>query len=236
MQHNPTADESPLRTHRAICSFVRRQGRFTQGQQQALQRYWPLMGIDDQLPLEPLTAHFGREAPLVVEIGFGMGASLVTQACAQPHYNFLGIEVHLPGVGACLAAAQQAGVTNIRLIKQDAVLVLTERLADQVVDRLQLFFPDPWPKARHHKRRLVQRPFIDLLQRKLKVGGLLHLATDWYPYAQQMLDSLQTHSGYQNVAATGEYLPRPAWRPLTKFERRGHRLGHGVWDLLFQRL
>jgi tRNA (guanine-N7-)-methyltransferase len=232
---NQAAFEPPP-LHPAICSFVRRQGHFTQAQRQAVQRYWPLMGIDDQLPLEPLEAHFGREAPLVVEIGFGMGESLVTMAQAQPHYNFLGIEVHLPGIGFCLATAHRAQLTNLRLIKQDAVTVLTERLVDYSIDRLQLFFPDPWPKARHHKRRLVQRPFIDLLQHKLKEGGLLHLATDWYPYAQQMLEILQTHEGYQNRAPTGDYFPRPAWRPLTKFEQRGHHLGHGVWDLLFQRL
>ncbi|MEW9810040.1 MAG: tRNA (guanosine(46)-N7)-methyltransferase TrmB [Candidatus Symbiodolus clandestinus] len=220
---------------RPIRSFVRRQGRFTPGQQRAWQYHWPLIGIDDQALLTSMTEYFGRDAPLVVEIGFGRGDSLVAMADNYPHYNFLGIEVHLPGIGACLAASQQTGISNLRLIQQDAQVVFEERLPDASIDRLQLFFPDPWPKKRHHKRRLVQTPFLDLAHRKLKLGGLLHLATDWLPYAQQMLDLLQQHPGYLNVADQGGYLPRPEWRALTKFEQRGQRLGHGVWDLLFQR-
>lgn len=236
--HSVLADDEHRDHHynhfpRHICSFVRRQGRFTNGQRQALQQLWPVMGVTYKAVTQPLDSLFGREAPLILEIGFGMGQSLVTMAQRQPHHNFLGIEVHLPGVGSCLAAANRAGVTNVRVVNQDAVVVLNAMIPDASLDRVQLFFPDPWPKARHHKRRLVQPMFTALLQRKLKAGGILHLATDWQPYAEQMLAVVQATPGYRNLAPSGSYLPRPVWRPLTKFEQRGERLGHGVWDLVF---
>ncbi|MBA0216622.1 tRNA (guanosine(46)-N7)-methyltransferase TrmB [Pectobacterium brasiliense] len=232
---SPEFDENG-RPMRRIRSFVRRQGRLTNGQQLALDNYWPVMGVEYQTELVDFNALFGRDAPVVLEIGFGMGASLVTMAAQHPEQNFLGIEVHLPGVGACLAAAQEAGISNLRVMCHDAVDVLMNMIPDGSLSMVQLFFPDPWHKARHNKRRIVQVPFVQLVQRKLKVGGVFHMATDWEPYAQHMLEVMTSVTEYRNLSNNNEYVERPESRPLTKFEARGQRLGHGVWDLMFERI
>ncbi|APS28996.1 MULTISPECIES: tRNA (guanosine(46)-N7)-methyltransferase TrmB [Pectobacterium] len=232
---SPEFDENG-RPMRRIRSFVRRQGRLTNGQQLALDNYWPVMGVEYQTELVDFNALFGRDAPVVLEIGFGMGASLVTMAAQHPEQNFLGIEVHLPGVGACLAAAQEAGISNLRVMCHDAIEVLMNMIPDGSLSMVQLFFPDPWHKARHNKRRIVQVPFVQLVQSKLKVGGVFHMATDWEPYAQHMLEVMTSVTEYRNLSNNNEYVERPESRPLTKFEARGQRLGHGVWDLMFERI
>ncbi len=219
---------------RRIRSFVRREGRLTKGQERALLELWPVMGVEYRDEMLDLNQLFGRDAPIVLEIGFGMGKSLVEMAAAAPETNFIGIEVHRPGVGACLSSAQDAGITNLRLFCHDAVEVLGQMIPDQSIDTLQLFFPDPWHKARHHKRRIVQPAFVQMLRPKLKIGGVFHMATDWENYAEHMLEVMNAAEGFVNTVE-GDYAPRPDSRPLTKFEQRGHRLGHGVWDLLFAR-
>ncbi|MCW2474960.1 tRNA (guanosine(46)-N7)-methyltransferase TrmB [Candidatus Symbiopectobacterium sp. NZEC151] len=232
---SPEFDEDG-RPLRRIRSFVRRQGRLTNGQQQALDNYWPVMGVEYQAQALDFSVLFGREAPTVLEIGFGMGASLVTMAEQHPEQNFLGIEVHLPGVGACLAAAQEANLSNLRVMCHDAVEVLEQMIPDGSLAMVQLFFPDPWHKARHNKRRIVQKAFAERVLRKLASGGVFHMATDWEPYAEHMLEVMRDVAGYRNLSATQDYVPRPSSRPLTKFEARGQRLGHGVWDLMFERI
>ena len=232
---SPEFDENG-RAMRRIRSFVRRQGRLTKGQQQALDTLWPVMGVEYQPEPVDLPALFGREAPVTLEIGFGMGASLVTMAQNTPHQNFLGIEVHAPGVGACLAAAKEADVQNLRVMCHDAVEVLEKMIPDNSLRMVQLFFPDPWHKARHNKRRIVQVPFAELVMRKLKLGGVFHMATDWEAYAEHMLEVMNSIDGYRNQSEQQNYVPRPETRPLTKFEQRGQRLGHGVWDLMFERV
>lgn len=231
----PEFDENG-RPLRRIRSFVRRQGRLTKGQQQALDTLWPVMGVEYQPEPVDLPALFGREAPVTLEIGFGMGASLVTMAQNTPHQNFLGIEVHAPGVGACLAAAKEADVQNLRVMCHDAVEVLEKMIPDNSLRMVQLFFPDPWHKARHNKRRIVQVPFAELVMRKLKLGGVFHMATDWEAYAEHMLEVMNSIDGYRNQSEQQNYVPRPETRPLTKFEQRGQRLGHGVLDLMFERV
>lgn len=231
---SPEFDENG-RPLRRIRSFVRRQGRLTKGQQQALDDFWPVMGVEYQNEALDFARLFGRNAPVVLEIGFGMGASLVTMAQQHPEQNFIGIEVHVPGVGACLGAAQEAGVDNLRVMCHDAVEVLERMIPDGSLAMVQLFFPDPWHKARHNKRRIVQVPFAELVRSKLAVGGVFHMATDWEPYAQHMLEVMSSLAGYRNLSDHNDYVPRPASRPLTKFEARGQRLGHGVWDLMFER-
>lgn len=232
---SPEFDENG-RPMRRIRSFVRRQGRLTKGQQHALDNYWPVMGVEYQPEPVDLVSLFGRESPVVLEIGFGMGASLVTMAQNNPQQDFLGIEVHSPGVGACLSSAQEAGVENLRVMCHDAVDVLEKMIPDNSLRMVQLFFPDPWHKARHNKRRIVQAPFAELVMRKLKLGGVFHMATDWEAYAEHMLDVMNSIAGYKNQSETQDYVPRPESRPLTKFEQRGQRLGHGVWDLMFERI
>lgn len=231
----PEFDENG-RPLRRIRSFVRRQGRLTKGQQLALDNLWPEMGVEFQPEPLDLVTLFGREAPVVLEIGFGMGASLVTMAKNNPHQNFLGLEVHAPGVGACLASAKEEGVENLRVMCHDAVEVLQKMIPDNSLRMVQLFFPDPWHKARHNKRRIVQVPFAELVMRKLKLGGVFHMATDWEAYAQHMLEVMSSIDGYKNQSESNDYVPRPETRPLTKFEQRGQRLGHGVWDLMFERV
>ena len=218
---------------RAIRSFVIRAGRLTKGQEGALQRQWPRLGLEvAQGPILP-SAIFGRDAPLVVEIGYGMGQSLLEMAEAAPDTNFLGIEVHLPGVGALLQGAETAQLGNLRTYKEDAIEVL-KLLPDHSVDTLQLFFPDPWQKKKHHKRRIVQPEFAQSLRRILKPGGIFHMATDWEPYKDHMLDIMDIEPGFQNIAGNGHCVDRPAHRPYTKFEKRGETKGHGVWDLMYK--
>ena len=220
---------------RKVRSFVLREGRLTKGQERALEVLWPRFGIDYRAEVTDPAQLFGRDAPLVLEIGYGMGASLLAMAQAEPEKNFLGIEVHTPGVGALLMGIEEKSVTNIRTLHHDAVEVLENMLPDASIDRVQLYFPDPWHKKRHHKRRIVQPAFVALLVRKLKPGGQLHFATDWQNYAEWMLEVLQAEPALTNLSTTGDYVEQPAWRPHTKFEARGERLGHGVWDLLFRR-
>ncbi|MCE9785889.1 tRNA (guanosine(46)-N7)-methyltransferase TrmB [Shewanella algae] len=220
---------------RKVRSFVLREGRLTKGQAQAIEAHWGSMGMDYSPEPLDLNAVFAREADTVLEIGFGMGASLVTMAKEAPELNFIGIEVHKPGVGACLADAGEAGVTNLRVFHHDAMEVLEHAIADNSLARLQLFFPDPWHKKRHHKRRIVQPAFAELVRRKLKIGGVFHMATDWENYSEHMLEVMNAAPGYRNLSSDGTVVPRPDYRPLTKFEARGQRLGHGVWDLMFER-
>jgi tRNA (guanine-N7-)-methyltransferase len=231
---SPEFDENG-RSMRRIRSFVRRQGRLTKGQQHALDTLWPVMGVEYQAEPLDIDALFGHTAPVVLEIGFGMGTSLVTMAGQKPEQNFIGIEVHSPGVGACLATAQEEGVNNLRVMCHDAVEVLEKMIPDGSLDMVQLFFPDPWHKARHNKRRIVQPVFVELLRSKLKVGGVFHMATDWEPYAEHMLEVMTSLENWHNLSQENNYVPRPDSRPVTKFEMRGQRLGHGVLDLMFER-
>ena len=176
---------------------------------------------------------FARQAQTILEIGFGMGQSLVAQAENHPDINYLGVEVHLPGVGSLLNAMQAKGLENIRVSGEDAVVLLRDHIGMNSLDGIQIFFPDPWHKKRHHKRRLIQPEFVTELAKRLKPGGFMHLATDWENYAEQMLEVLSAEDLLKNTSDTNDYVPRPDSRPLTKFEQRGHRLGHGVWDLMF---
>lgn len=218
---------------RRMRSYVIRAGRKTAAQKEALEKHWADYVIDDtQRPLD-VAATFGREAPLVIEIGFGMGDSLADMAEAAPDISFLGIEVHRPGVGKLLHTVQTRGLGNVKVYCHDAVDILQRCIADHSVDRIQIFFPDPWHKKRHHKRRLIQPPFVSLLKSKLKPGGTLHLATDWQHYAEYMLAVLSADADLTNLAGSGQYSEKTG-RPETKFERRGQRLGHGVWDLIFE--
>lgn len=222
------------REHQHIKSFVLRQGRLTKGQAKAIGALWPKWGIDyEENTCLDLAACFNRAAPTILEIGFGMGHSLVTMAMDHPENNYLGIEVHRPGVGSCLKMIAKAQITNIRVICHDVILVLENMIPDTSLTGVQLFFPDPWHKARHNKRRLVQIPFVERLSRKLVQQGWLHMATDWQPYAEHMVNVLSQVSNFTNLATTGNYIDRPASRPLTKFEQRGRCLGHGVWDLIY---
>ena len=221
---------------RKIQSFVKREGRLTGGQAKAIEQHWPTMGLEHKNGLLDMAEVFGRVAPIVLEIGFGMGKSLVEMAKNEPDKDFIGIEVHTPGVGACLADAAEQGVTNLRIYDHDAVAVLADCIADNSLTRMQLFFPDPWHKKRHHKRRIVQADFVQKLRAKLAIGGVFHMATDWENYAEHMLEIMSQAEGYINLSSSNDYVPRPEQRPLTKFEQRGHRLGHGVWDLMFKKV
>ncbi len=222
--------------HRPLRSFVRREGRMTTGQQRALERLWPAYGVD--LPEGPLdlAALFGRAAPCVLDIGFGNGETLVAMAAADPDRNYLGVEVHRPGVGHCLLDAEEAEVNNLRVVVADAVEVMSRHLPPESLAAIHIYFPDPWPKKRHHKRRLIQRSFLELAADRLEPGGLLHLATDWKDYAEWMSGLLEDDDRFINTAAPHRYLPDPPPRPETKFERRGLRRGHQVFDLIYQRM
>ena len=232
----PEAGDNSTHNRRPIRSFVLRPGRMTAGQNNAIERCLPITGLsiaDGQLDC---TSAFGREASNVLEIGFGMGASLVTMAEAQPAVNFIGIEVHPPGVGSLLMACDERGLENIRVYPEDAVEVLKQCIVDASLDGIQLYFPDPWPKKKHYKRRIVQPGFVSLLGQKLKPGGYFHMATDWQNYAEHMMAVMAEQPQFRNCAGYGRFIARPEWRPKTKFEVRGERLGHGVWDLLFEKV
>lgn len=214
-------------------SFVIR-GRKTEAQQRAIDEFWPLYGVEfDGSPLD-LDALFGRTAPRVVEIGFGNGENLLALAARHPEKDFLGVEVHGAGVGRVLAAAHEQGLSNIRVVRHDAVEVFERGLGAASVDEVLIFFPDPWPKARHHRRRLVQPDVVRLIVAALKPSGVLRLATDWEPYAEHMIDVLDAEPALVNVAGPGGFIPRPDDRPVTKFERRGERLGHAIFDLEYR--
>lgn len=222
--------------HRTIRSFVKREGRLTSGQARALETVWPHYGIEaSEQPLD-WRGVFGNDHPVTLEIGFGNGASLAQMAAAAPEHNFLGIEVHRPGVGHLLMEIERRGLENVRVMCHDAVEVLQRQIPDASLDRVLLFFADPWPKKRHHKRRIVQTAFADLIADKLKPGGVFHMATDWENYAEHMLEVMEPHPRFRNQAGPGQFAPRPDYRPLTKFEQRGLKRGHGVWDLLYERI
>lgn len=218
---------------RTLRSFVRRQGRLTAGQQAALDTLMPIWGVPEQPEAIDMSELFGNNNPVILEIGFGNGESLLQNAIDNPDQNYLGIEVHRPGVGHLLMRIDESTVSNIRVLAMDAIVVIDQRLATNSISGVQIFFPDPWPKKRHHKRRLVQTVFLDLLVQKLKPEAWFHMATDWEPYAVQMLRVTDAHSAFINQKGIGQYCERPDSRPQTKFERRGQRLGHGVYDLMF---
>jgi len=218
---------------KSIRSFVIRAGRMTDGQRGAFDAHWPHYGLSlFDGPLLPQAA-FVNNHPLVVEVGFGMGDSLLAMAKAEPSLNFVGIEVHPPGVGRLINSAAKEGVANLKVYMADAKDVLTDCIPDASLARFQLYFPDPWHKKKHHKRRIVQPEFIALIARKLQPGGLLHMATDWQEYAEQMLEVARAEPQLANTVV--DFAPRPDFRPVTKFETRGERLGHGVWDLLLSK-
>jgi tRNA (guanine-N7-)-methyltransferase len=220
--------------HRRIRSFVLRQGRLTKGQERALETDWPKYGIDYTENLLDLNEDFRRkDSKKILEIGFGMGDATAQIARTLPDADFLAVEVHTPGIGSLLKHMEELALTNIRIIQHDAVDVIQNMLADASLDGVHIFFPDPWHKKRHHKRRLIQTEFIKLLCAKLKSGGYLHVATDWQEYAEWVLEVLNAEPQLKNTAK--DYAEKPNYRPLTKFETRGIKLGHGVWDLVFIR-
>jgi tRNA (guanine-N7-)-methyltransferase len=228
-----------MHTQRRIRSFVLRAGRTTAAQERALSELWPVYGIDPgegthERALD-LAAAFGRSAPRCLEIGFGAGEVIGSLAENNPHIDYLGIEVHRSGVGRVLLRAEQSHLKNLRLICSDAVDVLRDRVADDSFDEVLVFFPDPWHKKRHHKRRLIEPEFVSIVAAKLRRGGILRLATDWQDYAEQMLAVCNANPALRSLSEDLTFVPRPGFRPPTRFERRGERLGHGVWDLAYSR-
>ena len=219
---------------KSIRSFVIRAGRITSGQKSAFETWWPSYGLSLYDGAIDPKAVFGRDAPLVLEIGFGMGDSLLEMARNEPDKDFIGIEVHPPGVGRLINTAGKEGLKNLRIYMADAMDVLEDCIPNRSIDRLQLYFPDPWHKKKHNKRRIVQPAFVQSLHPKLKGDGVFHMATDWQPYAEHMLEVMNLAANFRNVVTLGGFAHRPDYRPTTKFEKRGERLGHGVWDLLFQ--
>ena len=235
-QQEDTVENNEDLKNRRIRSFVLRQGRLTKGQERALQTAWPIFGIDYTPQLLDLNAVFKRQnSKKILEIGFGMGETTAKIAQTLPDHDFLAAEVHTPGVGSLLKQIEEQAIPNIRIIQHDVVEVLQNMLADNTLDGVHIFFPDPWHKKRHHKRRLIQAEFVKLLCSKLKTGGYLHVATDWQEYAEWVLDVLKAEPQLQNTAteAMQGYAEKPSYRPLTKFENRGIKLGHGVWDMVF---
>jgi tRNA (guanine-N7-)-methyltransferase len=224
-------DDTIQRTH--IRSFVLRQGRVSSAQSRYYETGMPRWGIPYRAAPLDFDAAFGRTAPRILEIGYGMGETTAAIAAAHPEYDYLGIEVHTPGVGSLLKQIEVGGLTNIRVVQHDAVEVVRDMIAPESLAGIHIYFPDPWPKKRHHKRRLIQPPFVALLASRLAPGGYFHCATDWEEYAQQMIEVLGAEPALANTAAG--FAPRPDHRPLTKFEQRGQRLGHGVWDVIFRR-
>lgn len=228
---DPSADAI---RRRSVRSFVLRTGRATAAQQRAMTELWPRYGVEfTGQSLEPVQL-FGRDAPVMIEIGFGNGEALLEFAKSNPQIDCLGIEVHRPGVGHLLLGVHEAGLKNVRVVCHDAVEVL-QRFPAQSISFLHIFFPDPWHKKRHHKRRLIQPSFVALISPLMKGDGLLRLATDWEHYALQMREVLDASADFENVAGSSGFIERPAMRPLTRFERRGHRLGHGVWDMEYRK-
>ena len=227
-------EELPLL--RRIRSFVKREGRLTEGQERALKVLFPLYGLELQDTPVNFSNIFQRTAPTILEIGFGNGSSLSEMAMNNPEQDYIGIEVHRPGVGNLLSQIEKLSLTNLRVMNEDAIDVLNKMIADGSLSAVYLFFADPWHKTRHHKRRIVQKEFVQLLRKKIKVGGVFHMATDWEAYAKHMMRVMTAAEGFSNTAGKEQYLPRPDYRPLTKFEQRGQRLGHGVWDLIFKKV
>jgi tRNA (guanine-N7-)-methyltransferase len=232
---NPPKPYTATTGHRAIRSFVLRQGRFTPAQQRAFDELWPRFGLDYSGQPRDYDAVFGRQAQRVLEIGFGNGDALRFAAAQDAGRDYIGIEVHAPGVGRLLNALDSDAAHHVRLYHHDAVEVLRNEIADGSLDEVRIYFPDPWHKKRHNKRRLIQPEFAALLVSKLRVGGRLHAATDWQDYAEQMWDVLDATPGLANRAGPRGHVPRPEWRPQTHFETRGQKLGHGVWDLVYDK-
>ncbi|WP_374494738.1 tRNA (guanosine(46)-N7)-methyltransferase TrmB [Zoogloea sp.] len=233
----PSSDEQPTAgrlTSQSIRSFVLRQGRMSEAQHRFLDEMMPKVGIAFRPEPIDLSQVFGRKAPQIVEIGFGMGQATAQIAQARPGDDFVGIEVHAPGVGGLCKLIEEGGITNLRIVQHDAVEVLRDMIPEGSLAGVHIYFPDPWPKKRHHKRRLVQGPFVKLIASRLAPGGYLHCATDWEEYAQQMLEVLSAEPMLANTAEG--FAPKPDYRPLTKFENRGIKLGHGVWDVVFRRV
>ena len=225
--------DAPNPAHRPLRSYVLRQGRISHAQQRAYETLLPLFALPYQPNLIDLDQVFGRSAPKILEIGFGMGESTAAIAAQQPHRDFIGVEVHTPGVGSLLKQIGERNLHNLRIIQHDAVEVLQYMIGENTLHGVHIFFPDPWPKTRHHKRRLIQAEFVRLVASRLQPGAYLHLATDWQAYAEHILDTLAQQPLLQNTAPG--YAPRPDYRPLTKFEQRGLKLGHGVWDIVFRK-
>ena len=221
--------------HRTVRSFVLRKGRLTTAQQHALDELWPHYGIEHSEVELDFDDHFERPAEVIVEIGFGNGRSTWRMARQEPEKNFIGVEVHEPGVGHLMLSLEKHAVDNVRIVCEDAVPFLRSRVAAGSLAGVRIYFPDPWPKKRHHKRRLIQPGFVDLLARSMASGAIFHLATDWQPYAEHVLEVMQSRTDFVNLSPTGDYCERPEWRPYTKYEERGERLGHEVRDLLYQR-
>ncbi len=228
-------DSASSAPQRRIRSFVLREGRMTSAQERAFALHWQRFGIDYTGTPQDFAAHFGRRAPLVLEIGFGNGEALAWASEHDPDRDYLGIEVHGPGVGRLMNALAAREARNVRLYRHDAVDVLEQEIPAGTLAEIRLWFPDPWPKKRHHKRRIVQPAFLALLASRAAPDALLHLATDWQPYAEHMLALLEETPDWRNAVAPGRYAERPPWRIETRFERRGRQLGHGVWDLLYRR-
>jgi tRNA (guanine-N7-)-methyltransferase len=220
---------------RRIRSFVRREGRMTDGQKTALERLWPRYGLEAPTQLYELPKIFGRSAPVILEIGFGNGEHLLSRAQLEPQHDFIGVEVHRPGVGRVLHHAEAAGLHNLRAVSHDAVEVLQQGIADGALHEVVIYFPDPWHKSRHHKRRLIQAEFSGLLARKIAQSGRLLLATDWAHYAEQMVEVLNAVPEFENLSGDARFVSRHVTRPKTRFETRGERLGHDVFDLEYRR-
>lgn len=229
------SEEKQQPLHRPVRSFVLRQGRLTPAQQRALDSHWQKYAIDFSETLLDFAAVFQRTAPVTLEIGFGNGESLLKQAVNHPERNFLGIEVHTPGVGHLLHGIDQAGINNLRVIRHDAVEVLDKQIPENSLDRVQLFFPDPWHKKRHQKRRILKSDFVTTVCKHLRIGGHFHMATDWQNYAEQMLEVMDQSPHFFNIAGEARFVAAEGMRPQTKFERRGLKLGHGVWDMVYER-
>ncbi len=225
----------PDKQHRPIRSYVLRQGRLTPGQERAFETLWPRFGVAFTGKPLNLPTLFGNDHPVYLEIGFGNGDSLAQMAATDPDSNYLGIEVHRPGVGHLLLKIEELGLSNLCVLRHDAVEVISKGIGDGALEGAFLFFPDPWHKKRHHKRRILQPAFVRELARVIHPGGRFHAATDWEAYAEHMMQVLSESPDFENRAGPGNYTGRPGYRPLTKFEQRGQRLGHGVWDLIFQR-
>jgi len=219
---------------RSIRSFVKREGKMTKGQLNAIELLWPKFGVDLSQTQVDLDSLFGRQAINVLEIGFGNGLSLAEMAEQHPEQNYFGIEVHRPGVGSLLVQVKKRELENVRVSYDDAVDVLEQQIADSSLDRIQIFFPDPWHKKRHHKRRLIQTDFVNNLVSKLKPNGVIHVATDWENYAEHILETLMNCKELKNTVT--DYALKPDYRPNTKYEERGLKLGHGVWDILFTKI
>ncbi|HET7267964.1 MAG TPA: tRNA (guanosine(46)-N7)-methyltransferase TrmB [Oleiagrimonas sp.] len=234
MQNEDTSRDTTR--HRPVRSYVLREGRITPAQKRAFDAHWERYGLDWQGRPRDFDAVFGRHAPRVMEIGFGNGEALQWAAAHDPERDYLGVEVHRPGVGRLMNALAEDGTDNARIYRHDAVEVLRDEIAPASLAEVRIWFPDPWPKKRHHKRRIVQAAFVDLIAARVAPGGLLHLATDWGAYAEHMHEVMSQAQGWRNRSEHGDYVERPAWRIQTHFEQRGRKLGHSVWDLLYERV